>query len=105
MEINYEESSKILKVISNPKRLQIIDILSCKEMCACDILEHFDFTQPTLSHHMKVLSEANLVNIRKDGLWSHYSLNKNECNKIIEFLNSMFSDSEICICNGNKIVS
>ena len=91
MEINYEESSKILKVISDPKRLQIIDILSYQEMCACDILDHFDFTQPTLSHHMKVLDEANLINVRKDGLWSHYSLNKIECKKIIDFLNNIFN--------------
>lgn len=98
MAINYEENSKILKVISDPKRLQIIDIISCGEMCACDILEHFDFTQPTLSHHMKILSEADLVNVRKDGLWSYYSLNLDECNKIIEFLENLFNDSDDCIC-------
>ena len=98
MKINYEENSKILKVISDPKRLQIIDIISCEEMCACDILEHFDFTQPTLSHHMRILSEANLINVRKDGLWSYYSLNLDECNKIIEFLVNIFNDSTDCIC-------
>ena len=41
--------------------MKIVDILSCGEKCACDILEHFDFTQPTLSHHMKVLMECGLV--------------------------------------------
>lgn len=98
MKVNYEENSKIIKALSDPKRLQILDILSCGEMCACDILEYFDFSQPTLSHHMKVLMESNLVNIRKDGLWNYYSLNLMECNKIILFLMNIITDTKDCIC-------
>lgn len=96
---HYEESAKILKALAEPKRLQIIDILSCGEQCACDILEHFDFSQPTLSHHMKVLMEANLVNLRKDGLWNYYSLNLKECNKLMLLLMNTITDTEDCICN------
>ncbi len=98
MKVNYEESSKIIKALSDSKRLQIMDILSCGEMCACDILEHFDFSQPTLSHHMKVLMDSNLVNARKDGIWNYYSLNLVECNKIILFLMNIVTDTEDCIC-------
>ncbi|WP_313755869.1 metalloregulator ArsR/SmtB family transcription factor [Tissierella sp.] len=98
MKLNYEENSKIIKALSDPNRLQILDILSCGEMCACDILEHFDFSQPTLSHHMKVLMDSNLVTLRKDGLWSYYSLNLIECNKIILFLMNIITDTEDCIC-------
>ena len=53
--MNYDEMSVMLKALADPKRLKIIDILSCGSLCACDILDHFDFTQPTLSHHIKVL--------------------------------------------------
>lgn len=98
LKLNYEENSKILKVLSDKKRLQIIDILSCGEQCACDILEHFDFTQPTLSHHMKVLMESDIVKVRKDGLWSYYSLNLIQCNKIIFLLTNLFNESDDCIC-------
>lgn len=98
MKVNYEESSKIIKALSDSKRLQIMDILSCGEMCACDILEHFDFSQPTLSHHMKVLMDSNLVNARKNGIWNYYSLNLVECNKIILFLMNIVTDTEDCIC-------
>lgn len=98
MKLNYEENSKFIKALSDPKRLQIIDLLSCGEMCACDILEHFDFTQPTLSHHMKVLMDNNLVSLRKDGLWSYYSLNLMQCNKVILFLMNLTTDTEDCIC-------
>ena len=102
MKQDYEKYSKAIKALSDSNRLQIIDMLSCGEMCACDILEHFDFTQPTLSHHMKVLADANLVNIRKDWVWNYYSLNMAECNKVVLFLLNIFTESEDCICRNVK---
>lgn len=98
MRLNYEENSKVIKALADSNRLQIIDILSCGEKCACDILEYFDFTQPTLSHHMKVLMECGIVNCRKDGLWSYYSLNVAYCNKLMLFLMNLITDTDECIC-------
>lgn len=94
----YDENAKIIKALSEANRLKIIDILSCGEMCACDILEHFDFTQPTLSHHMKVLIDCGIVQSRKDGLWSYYALNNSNCNKLILFLMNLITDNDECIC-------
>lgn len=102
MNLNYEEYSKIIKAMSDQNRLKIIDILSCGERCACEILERFDFTQPTLSHHMKVLSDCGLVNSRKDGQWSYYSLNTTNCNKLIIFLMNLVTDKDDCICKDNS---
>lgn len=96
--MNYEDNAKVIKALSDANRLKIIDILSCGERCACDILEHFDFTQPTLSHHMKVLMECGLVEARKDGLWNYYSLNSSNCNKLILFLMNLITDTDDCIC-------
>lgn len=96
--INYNENAKIFKALSDANRLKIIDILSCGERCACDILEHFEFTQPTLSHHMKVLSDLDIVKIRKEGLWNHYSLNMDKYDEILKFLFHIFYDTEDCIC-------
>ena len=98
MNMNYEENAKIIKSLSDPNRLKIIDILSCGEKCACDILQHFDFTQPTLSHHMKVLIESGLIKVRKDGLWNYYKLNMNNCNKLTLFLMNLVTETEECIC-------
>lgn len=100
MNLNYEEYSKVIKALSDSNRLKIIDILSCGEKCACDILENFDFTQPTLSHHMKVLMSCEIVNCRKEGLWSYYSLNNVNCNKLILFLMNLTTDTDDCICKG-----
>src|SRR5690625_2502310 len=92
--ISYEEKAKILKVLSDTNRLKIIDILSCGERCACDLLEFFEFTQPTLSHHMKILLDVNIVNVRKEGQWNYYSLNSPKCNDIIIVLMNIFNETE-----------
>ncbi len=65
----------ICKALSDSNRLKIVQMLSDGEKCACVILEKFEITQPTLSHHMKILCECGLVNVRKEGKWCHYSLN------------------------------
>ncbi|OPJ62935.1 ArsR/SmtB family transcription factor [Clostridium oryzae] len=101
MKMNYDENAKIIKALADANRLKIIDMLSCGEKCACDILEHFDFTQPTLSHHMKVLMDCELINCRKEGLWSYYSLNSTNCNKLMLFLMNLMTDTEDCICKDN----
>jgi ArsR family transcriptional regulator len=98
MEEDYEGYAKILKAVADPHRLKIIDILSCGEECACNILEHFDFTQPTLSHHMKILSECGLVNSRKDANWMMYSLNLTNANRMMLFLMKTITTTEDCIC-------
>lgn len=76
------EIAKICKALGDGNRLEIVKTLSSGEECACRLLERFDITQPTLSHHMKVLMECGLVNARKDGKWQHYSLN---CRTFEEF--------------------
>ncbi|MGE5474679.1 MAG: ArsR/SmtB family transcription factor [Ignavibacteriales bacterium] len=96
MDLNYDDNEKIMKALADSNRLKIIDMLSCGERCACHILEEFDFTQPTLSHHMKVLMECGLVECRKAGLWSFYSLNNTNCNKLILFLMSLVTDTNKC---------
>lgn len=103
MNKNYEMNAKIFKALSDPGRLQIIDILSCGEKCACDILESFQFTQPTLSHHMKVLMECGLVKARKEGLWSHYSLDTTNSNKLALFLMDIITNTEDdCVCKSDN---
>lgn len=99
---NYDENAKIIKAFSDSNRLKIIDILSCGERCACDILEQFNFTQPTLSHHMKVLMDCGIVECRKEGLWSYYSLDSSNCNKLILFLMNLITDTDECICKDNS---
>lgn len=76
------EVAAICKALGDANRLQIIQMLSDGEKCGCKLLEAFEITQPTLSHHMKILCNCRLVNDRKDGKWHHYSLN---CETLGEF--------------------
>lgn len=59
MEQIYLDTARILKAISDPKRLKIVDMLSCKEQCANKLQQAFAITQPTLSHDMKVLVDPD----------------------------------------------
>lgn len=102
MKRDYEANAKIFKALSDQNRLKIVDILSCGERCACEILDNFDFTQPTLSHHMKVLMECGLVKSRKEGLWNYYSLEIKNANKLMLFLMSTITETDDCICNCIK---
>lgn len=102
MERLYIDTAKRLKAISDPKRLQIIDMLSCGEMCACIILESFHITQPTLSHDMRILAEAGLVNCRRDGKNAFYSLNADVLDEVHSALGRMFHEKPDCICHSAK---
>lgn len=76
----------VFKALSDEKRINILSMLSQNELCACRILEEFDITQPTLSHHMKVLCGCGLVKARKEGKWSYYTVNEQCVEEIIGFL-------------------
>ena len=98
MSVDYEQISKKLKVISDPKRLRIIDMLSCDELCACEILEKFDISQPTLSHDMRKLEEVGLVSSRREGKNTYYSLDKACLDEIEDSLRFIFHIQDDCIC-------
>ncbi|WP_455821545.1 ArsR/SmtB family transcription factor [Clostridium butyricum] len=100
--MNYEENARLLKALSDSNRLRIIRLLSCGEKCACEILKSFDFTQPTLSHHMKVLIDCGLVECRKEGTWNYYGLNITNANKLVLFLLTIITKSDDNICGKNK---
>lgn len=86
MKANYAEYVALFKAISDQTRLKIVTLLSCGEMCACQLLNNFHITQPTLSYHMRILSESGIVNGRRDGAWMYYSINSAVIEKISEFL-------------------
>lgn len=73
--MNGEDVAPICRALGDTNRLRIVQMLSDGEKCACELLEAFEITQPTLSHHMKILCGCGLVNTRRDGKWNRYSLN------------------------------
>ena len=88
MREDYGQYVLLMKALADETRIKIIDMLSNGELCACNILEEFDITQPTLSYHMKILCESGLVDATRDGVWMRYSLNR----KNLEALRNLFDD-------------
>ncbi|MGE5628114.1 MAG: ArsR/SmtB family transcription factor [Solirubrobacterales bacterium] len=102
MNQSYSEYASLFKAVSDETRLKIIDMLSCGEMCACDILEEISISQSTLSYHMKLLTDSGLVNGRRDGAWMRYTLNNEKTKAVVEFFALITSDKEDCICKKYK---
>jgi ArsR family transcriptional regulator len=69
------QQAATFKALGHPIRVQIVDILSrYDEVCVCEIEQHFSLTQPTISHHLKVLREAGIIDGDQRGLWVYYRL-------------------------------
>ena len=82
-----EKTALLFKALGDENRLRILKLVSQGEdLCACRILDELDITQPTLSHHMKILKDAGLISARKQGRWMHYSISENAINKGVECL-------------------
>ena len=99
--MNEMDIALICKALGDANRLKIVKMLSDGEKCGCKLLESFEITQPTLSHHMKILCECGLVETRKEGKWLHYSLN---CETLTAF--RQFIDGLVCRCaqDGEEVV-
>ena len=71
-----KRTAMIFKAFCDENRIRIVKLLRSGEKCACELLEEINVTQPTLSHHMKILVDGGLVLARKEGKWTYYSLCK-----------------------------
>ncbi|QYA45157.1 metalloregulator ArsR/SmtB family transcription factor [Macrococcoides bohemicum] len=100
--MDYEYLAKLLKVLSDKNRLEIVDLLSCGPLCACDILEHFEFSQPTLSHHMKQLKQSGIVTSWKEGTNVMYANNLEVIEQIVTLQNKIFVPHQNCVCKTNE---
>ena len=65
---------KFFKALADTTRLRILGLLAVREMCVCEVMVALDLTQPTASHHLRILENVGLVKDRKEGKWVFYSL-------------------------------
>ena len=68
------KKSKFFKALGDSTRLKILGLLAIKELCVCEVMVALDLTQPTASHHLRILENVDLVTDRKEGKWVFYSL-------------------------------
>lgn len=79
----------MFKALGDENRIKILLILKNGEICACKLLEELNITQPTLSHHMKLLCDAEIVCCRKEGKWSYYSISERGIDVLKEFFDNI----------------
>jgi ArsR family transcriptional regulator, arsenate/arsenite/antimonite-responsive transcriptional repressor len=109
---------RTLKALAHPIRLRIVQMLADKrsfgiddesccaqsEVCVCKITGFFDVSMPTISHHLKLLREAGLVDTRRDGVWIYYSLRREALDEAIEALRGVavtnVPAAPSCGCSG-----
>jgi ArsR family transcriptional regulator len=81
-----KRKSRLFKALSDPTRLRILQLLSVREMCVCEIMVALDLTQPTASHHLSILERVNLVQDKHEGKWVFYSLKDKRVMERIEYI-------------------
>ena len=85
----------IFKALSDENRIRILKMLRSGEKCACKLLEELNISQPTLSHHMKILCDAGIVKGRKEGKWTHYSMCCESVHKVRALMKDLLSAENI----------
>lgn len=86
MNLDEKKTAVIFKAFCDENRIRILNLLTTGEKCACKLLEELNITQPTLSHHMKILCDSGVVVGRKEGKWTHYSISDKGVEKAKKYL-------------------
>ena len=93
---DYQATARVFKAFCDANRLTILSLLQNGELCACKLLKALHIGQPTLSHHMKILCDAGIVTGRKEGKWTHYSINREgveKAKKLLEDITTVNTDT------------
>jgi ArsR family transcriptional regulator len=83
MELSDKKTAEMFKAVCDENRIKILKLLQGGEKCACVLLDDLHITQPTLSHHMKILCDSEIVVGRKEGKWMYYSISPEGADRAI----------------------
>lgn len=89
MENHEKTTALVFKAFCDENRIKILNILSSGEKCACRLLEALSVTQPTLSHHMKILCDSGIVTALKDGKWMYYKISQKGLSVAEEYISTL----------------
>jgi len=91
----YLESARVFMALCDETRLKVLDLLRSGEMCASLLLEQVNVAQSTLSHHMWILVQSGIVNARKAGKWTYYSICENGRQQAIDMLTQVTATARL----------
>ena len=95
MEPSDKRTAEMFKAFCDENRIRILKLLKSGEKCACRLNEEIDVSQPTMSHHMKILCDSGLVVGRKAGKWTHYSISPEGAQTALRVLAELTNTKEI----------
>ena len=98
-DVDNKKTAVMFKAFCDENRLQILELLRDGEKCACSLLEEMQITQPTLSHHMKILCDSGVVVGRKEGKWMHYSISQeglDDIKKCLDYFSRCSNEKSCC---------
>ena len=90
-----KKMAAMFKAFADENRIQILELLRDGERCACMLLEEMKITQPTLSHHMKILCDAGVVVGRKEGKWMHYSISEDGLENVRNYVDELIVNAKM----------
>ena len=94
MKNKYTETAEMFKAFCDENRIRILEMLQTGEKCGCKLLEELNVTQPTLSHHMKILCDSGIVVGRKEGKWMHYSISSEGVESLASYLKTFIKATD-----------
>lgn len=78
--------SSLFKVLGDENRLKVFSLVAKGEKCGCTLIDKLSITQPTLSYHLRTLTDSGLIDAKKDGVWKKHSVNYQKVDELITFL-------------------
>ena len=89
MELADKKIAEMFKALCDENRIKILKLLQGGEKCACVLLDDLHISQPTLSHHMKILCDSGIVTGRKEGKWMYYSVSAEGAENAVSVLKAL----------------
>lgn len=93
-----QEMAQVFKVLSDPNRLDIIELLLKGETCGCTLIDKLPISQPTLSYHLKLIAKSGLATAKRDGNWIKHHVDRQKIDEVIRYLERL-RDMEEEACN------
>ena len=101
------DTVKLFKALSDPNRIRIVKMLEAGELCVCEVREVLDLSNSTVSKHLSILRDADLILDAKDGKWVNYRLNERSKNSFVQsqldLVKRTFSDDEQVLSDRKKL--
>ena len=95
MDFTEKNMALVFKALGDENRIRILKLLRNGEKCACKLLEELNISQPTLSHHMKILCDSGLVTGRREGKWTHYSICCEGVRRVRDLMKELLSSENL----------